>query len=133
MYLKVDRILAETIKAGLTPRQIIRAYEQRFDDEGILVRDNQLHMVVPKNNFPVYSAGFAPRKTHLSIDSHGQTKGARPRSVETYFGARIGSLGPDWSKDIPPPTQPPLRSRVFFLHALARRRRQRPISTLVGS
>jgi hypothetical protein len=58
-------------------------------------------MVVPKNDFPAYSAGFDPEKTHLSIDSHGQIKGARPWSDENYFGPRIGSLGPDWSKDIP--------------------------------
>lgn len=100
-YLKVDKILAETIKAGRTPREIIRSYEQRFEAEGILVRDNQLHMVVPKNDFPAYSAGFDPERTHLSIDSHGQMKGARPRSYENYFGPRIGSLGPDWAKDIP--------------------------------
>jgi len=100
-YLRVDAILAETIKAGLTPREIIRDYTQKFEEAGIVVRDNQLHMVSAKNDFPAYAAGFDATKTHISIDSHGQTKGARPRSVETYFGPRIGSLGPDWSKNIP--------------------------------
>ncbi len=100
-YLKVDKILAETIRAGLTPREIIAAYAKRFEDEGIVVRGNQLHMVLPKNDFAAYAQGFDPAATHLTIDSHGQMKGARPWSVETYFGPRIGSLGPDWSKDIP--------------------------------
>ena len=101
LYLKVDQILAETIQAGLTPREIIQSYETRFAAEGIVVRDNQLHMVTPKNDFGAYRAGFDPDAVHLSIDSHGQMKGARPRSDENYFGPRIGSLGPDWSKDIP--------------------------------
>lgn len=100
-YLRVDKILAETIKAGLTPSQIIEDYTERFEEEGIIVRDNQLHMVLPKNDFPAYAKGFDPEATHLSIDSHGQMKGARPWSEENYFGPRIGSLGPDWSKDIP--------------------------------
>ena len=100
-YLRVDAILAETIRAGLTPREIIRDYTRRFEASGIVVRDNQLHMVTPKNDFPAYATGFDAAKTHISIDSHGQMKGARPESVETYFGPRIGSLGPDWSKEIP--------------------------------
>jgi len=100
-YLKIDKIMAETIKAGLTPREIVRDLEQKFAAAGIIVRDNQLHMVLPKNDFAVYSAGFDPEKTEISIDSHGQVKGARPYSVETYLAPRIGSLGPDWTKDIP--------------------------------
>ncbi len=100
-YLRVDAILAETIRAGLTPHEIIRDYTRKFEEAGIVVRDNQLHMVTPKNDFPAYATGFDAAKTHISIDSHGQMKGARPESVETYFGPRIGSLGPDWSKEIP--------------------------------
>ena len=100
-YLRIDKILAETIRAGLTPREIMRNYEKRFADAGIILRDDQLHMVTPKNDFPAYAAGFDPDKTQLSIDAHGQMKGARPRSIETYFGPRIGSYGPDWSKEIP--------------------------------
>lgn len=100
-YLRVDAILAETIRSGLTPREIARAYEARFEEAGIIVRADQLHMVLPKNDFPAYVEGHEPGKTHLTIDAHGQTKGARPWSVETYFGPRIGSYGPDWSKDIP--------------------------------
>ena len=100
-YLKIDRILAETIRAGLTPREIIRNYTRKFEEEGIVVRDDQLHMVIPKNDFPVYSAGFDPDKTHLTVDAHGEMKGARERVAETYFAPRIGSYGPDWSKDTP--------------------------------
>ena len=113
-YLRVDRILAGTIKAGLTPREIIRDYTRRFEEEGIIVRDNQLHMVLPKNDFAVYAEGFDPSKTHISIDAHGQMKGARPWSDENYFGPRIGSLGPDWSKDIPLPPNHHFVIEYFF-------------------
>lgn len=113
-YLKIDKILAKTIKAGLTPREIIRNYTQKFEEAGIIVRDNQLHMVQPKNNFPVYSAGFDPEKTHLSLDCHGMKKGASNRKSENYFGPRIGSLGPDWSKDIPLPPNHHFVLEYFF-------------------
>lgn len=100
-YLRIDAILAETIRAGLTPRQIAAEYGRRFAEEGIIVRDDQLHMVLPKNDFPTYATGFDPDKTHLTIDAHGQMKGARPWSVETYHAPRVGSYGPTWTKDIP--------------------------------
>lgn len=100
-YKKVDRILAATIRAGRTPRQIVQDYTRRFEAEGVVVQDDQLHMVVPKNDFPAYSAGSDSDKTHLSVDAHGHMKGARARSTETYFGPRIGSYGPDWALDIP--------------------------------
>lgn len=113
-YRKIDRILAETIKAGLTPREIIKIYERKFDNEGIVVRDNQLHMVIPKNNYSAYSAGYDPSKTELSIDCHGMGKGAQERKFENYFGPRIGSLGPDWSKDIPLPPNHHFVLEYFF-------------------
>ncbi len=100
-YLKIDKILAETIKAGHTPREIMESYKRKFEEEGIFVRDPQLHMVQPKNNFPVYSAGYDPEKTHLSIDCHGKGKGARERKFDIYMGPRIGSYGPDWTWDVP--------------------------------
>jgi len=72
-------------------------------------------MVMPKNNFPVYAAGFDPEKTHLSIDCHGMMKGARDgREFENYFGPRIGSLGPDWSKDIRLPPNHHFVLEYFF-------------------
>ena len=113
-YLKVDGILAETIKAGLTPRQIIRDYTRRFEEEGVIVRDNQLHMVLPKNVFSVYAEGYPPDVTHISIDAHGMMKGARGWSDENYFAPRIGSLGPDWSKDIPLPPNHHFVIEYFF-------------------
>jgi hypothetical protein len=113
-YLRVDKILAETIRAGLTPREIIQSYTRRFEKEGIVVRDNQLHMVLPKNDFSAYAEDFDPAKTHISIDAHGQMKGARPWSDENYFGPRIGSLGPDWSKDIPLPDNHHFVIEYFF-------------------
>ena len=113
-YLKIDRILAETIKAGLTPREIIQSYTRKFEDAGIIVRDDQLHMVLPKNDFPAYATGFDPEKTQLTIDSHGQMKGARERSDETYYAPRIGSYGPDWSKDLPVPLNHHFVLEYFF-------------------
>ncbi len=100
-YLKVDRILADTISAGLTGREIVENYTPRFAEEGIVVRAEQLHMAIPKNDFGAYSAAFDAGLTHLAIDVHGFMKGARPRPVETYFGPRIGSNGPEWALDIP--------------------------------
>lgn len=113
-YRKIDKILAETIKAGLTPREIIQNYKRKFKEEGIIVRDNQLHMVTPKNNFPVYSAGFDPEKTQLSLDMHAMLKGARKRKAENYFGPRIGSLGPHWAKNIPLPPNHHFVLEYFF-------------------
>jgi len=113
-YLKIDKILAETIKAGLTPREIQKNYRRRFEKEGIIVRDDQLHMVIPKNNFPVYSEGFDPEKTHLSIDCHGMMKGARERPEENYFGPRISSYGPTWTWDIPLPPNHHFVLEYFF-------------------
>jgi len=100
-YLKIKRILVETIRAGLTPREIIHSYKRRYAPEGIIVREAQLHMTQPKNNFPVYAMGFDPGKTHLSIDCHGKGKGSRVEKFDIYMGPRIGSYGPDWTHDIP--------------------------------
>ena len=113
-YLKIDKILAETIRAGLTPREIIKSYMRKFEDAEIIVRDDQLHMVLPKNDFPAYAAGFDPNKTQLTIDAHGQMKGARERSDETYYAPRIGSYGPDWSKDLPLPLNHHFVLEYFF-------------------
>ncbi len=76
-------------------------YNRKFEEAGIIVRDPQMHMVQPKNNFPVYSAGFDPEKTQLSIDCHGKGKGATKRKHDIYLGPRMGSYGPDWTYDIP--------------------------------
>jgi len=100
-YLTIDKILTETIRAGLTPREIMSAYEQRLEEAGIIVRDPQLHMVQPKNDFPAYSAGFDPDKTQLTLDLHGKGKGARDRKFDIYMGPRMGSYGPDWTFDVP--------------------------------
>ncbi len=91
-YLKIDTILTETIKAGLTAREIIQNYKLKFEDAGIIIVDPQMHMVQPKNNFPAYSQGYDPEKTLLSIDCH---------PLYTDFSPRIGSYGPDWTYDIP--------------------------------
>ncbi len=113
-YLKIDKVLAENIKAGLTPREIMHNCKQKFKDIGIIVRDDQLHMFQPKNNFPAYSAGFDPEKTHLSIDCHGMMKGARKRPEENYHGPRISSYGPAWTWDIPLPPNHHFVLEYFF-------------------
>jgi hypothetical protein len=113
-YLTVDRILVDTIRAGFTPREIIGEYTRKFEEEGIIVRDPQLHMFVPKNDFAAYSEGFDPSKTHLSVDAHGMMKGARNRPNENYLGPRIGSYGPDWTKDIPLPANYHFVLEYFF-------------------
>ena len=87
-YLKIEKILAETIRAGLTPREIIQNYKREFDNARIIVVDPQLHMFQPKNNFPVYATGFDPEKTLLSVDAHAYGKGARVRKHNNMFGPR---------------------------------------------
>jgi hypothetical protein len=100
-YLKIDAILAKNIKTGLTPNEIIENYTRDFEEAGIVLKAEQLHMAIPKNDFPAYAEGLDPEKTLLSVDAHGHMKGARARSIPTYFGPRVGSYGPEWSKEIP--------------------------------
>jgi hypothetical protein len=102
-YRRIDEILAETIRAGLTPREIVADYTGKFEEEEIILRDVQLHLFTPRNDFPAYTTGFDPEKTHLNIDCHAMGKGARQRKFENYFGPRIGSNGPEWMWDIPLP------------------------------
>ena len=90
-------------------------------------------MFVPKNDFAAYSEGFDPSKTHLSVDAHGMMKGARNRPNENYLGPRIGSYGPDWTKDIPLPDNYHFVLEYFFLYAITCQRRSRSILALVGS
>jgi len=100
-HLRIDKIFIETIKAGLTPREIMHEYNRKFEEAGIIVMLPQMHMVQPKNNFPVYSMGLDPEKTLISVDLHGKGKGATSRKHDIYLGPRIGSYGPDWTHDIP--------------------------------
>ena len=102
-YRRIDEILAEHVKVGLTPREIVNNYTAIFEEEGIILRDNQLHLFTPRNDFLAYTAGFDSEKTHLNIDLHAMAKGARERKFENYFGPRIGSNGPEWMWDIPLP------------------------------
>src|SRR5262249_33448402 len=75
-YLTVDKILSETIKVGLTPREIGRQYRPKFENEGFILRDLQLQLFDPPENFPAFALGYDPAKTHLCIDCHGMGKGA---------------------------------------------------------
>lgn len=102
-YRRIDEILAEHVKVGLTPREIVNNYTAIFEEEGIILRDNQLHLFTPRNDFSAYTAAFDGEKIHLNIDLHAMAKGARARKFENYFGPRIGSNGPEWMWDIPLP------------------------------
>ena len=102
-YLFIDRVLAENIRVGMTPREIVENYTAVFENEGIILRDDQIHLFTPRNDFASFTAGFEPGATHLNIDCHAMGKGARERKFENYFGPRIGSNGPEWMWDIPLP------------------------------
>lgn len=102
-YRMIDGILAEQVRAGLTGRQIVDNYTALFEQEGFILRDVQLHLFTPRNDFAAYTAGHETGRTHLNIDLHGMGKGARDRKFENYFGPRIGSNGPEWMWDIPLP------------------------------
>jgi hypothetical protein len=102
-YKRIDAVLADVIKVGLTPREIVSRYTAIFEEEGIILRDDQLHLFAPRNDFSSYTSGFEPGRTHLNIDCHAMGKGARERKFENYFGPRIGSNGPEWMWDIPLP------------------------------
>ncbi len=100
---RIVEVLAEQVRVGLTPREIVDTYTTIFEEEGIILRDDQLHLFTPRNDFSAYSAAFDPGGTHLNIDMHAMGKGARERKFENYFGPRIGSNGPEWMWDIPVP------------------------------
>jgi hypothetical protein len=102
-YKRIDEILAGAIRVGRTPREIVQDYTAILEGEGIILRDDQLHLFTPRNDFSAYTAGFDPGRTHLNIDCHAMGKGARTRKFENYFGPRIGSNGPQWMWDIPLP------------------------------
>ena len=103
-YRRIDEILAENVKVGLTGRESVDNYTAVLEREGIILRDVQLHLFTPRNNFSAYTAAFEPGRTHLNIDLHAMAKGARERKFENYFGPRIGSNGPEWMWDIPLPS-----------------------------
>jgi len=102
-YRRVDEVLAASIKVGLTPREIVENYTAVFEEEGMILRPDQLHLFTPRNEFPAYTSEFAAGATHLNIDCHAMGKGARERKFENYFGPRVGSNGPEWMWDIPLP------------------------------
>ncbi len=102
-YRRVDAILADNVKVGLTGRQIVENYTAIMQQEGIVLRQVQLHLFTPRNDFAAYTEGFEPGATHLNIDLHAMGKGSRERKFENYFGPRIGSNGPQWMWDIPLP------------------------------
>jgi len=102
-YRKVDEILFETIKVGLTPREIVKNYKPKFEAAGFIVKDEQLQFSTPPEDFPAFDKGYDPSKSILCVDCHGMAKGSQRRKYENYFGPRIGSNGPLWTWDIPLP------------------------------
>ncbi len=113
-YKKIDKILVETLQVGLTPREIVKNYKPKFEEAGIIVRNEHLHLFAQKNDFPSYVVGYEPGKTHLLVDCHGMAKGARRRKYENYFGPRIGSHGSEWQWDIPLPPNHHFVLEYFF-------------------
>jgi len=112
---KVETILVETIKTGLTPREIMRNYKLKFEAAGFIVTEDELHMVLPKNNFPVFSEGFDPEKIQLSLCCHGMVKGARTRKTENYLAPNVGTFGNStWAWDIPLPPNHHFVLEYFF-------------------
>jgi hypothetical protein len=102
-YLMVDSILADHIRVGMTPREIVENYTPVFEEEGIILREDQIHLFTPRHDFAAFTEGYPFGATHLNIDCHAMGKGARERKYENYFGPRIGSNGPEWMWDIPLP------------------------------
>lgn len=102
-YKQIDEILAESVRTGLTAREIVSSYKPKFERAGIIVRDEELHLFPQINDFPSYTVGYDPEKTHVAIDLHGMAKGARNKKYQNLFGPRIGSYGSEWMWDIPLP------------------------------
>ncbi len=100
-YLQIDKVFAEMIRAGRTPREIVKDYTERLKPLDVEVEPYQLHMFPQKNNFPAYSQGYDPNTIILSVDHHGKGMGATGKKHDIYLGPRIGSYGPDWVLDIP--------------------------------
>ncbi len=124
-HLTIAEILSETIRAGLTPREIMKSYQQKLADAGIIVRDPQVPMVQPNlfeslcflkpvlgqyqymeegcwdNDSHVYPEGFDPENTQVTFDLHGVGKGAREARFDAGLGPRMGSYGPEWAFDMP--------------------------------
>ena len=124
-HLTVAEILSETIRAGLTPREIMKSYQQKLADAGIISRDPQVPVAQPNlfeslcflkpilglyqemeegcwdNGSHVYPEGFDPEKTRVVFDLHGVGKGAREGRFDAGLGPRMGSYGPAWTFDIP--------------------------------
>ena len=112
---KVDAILVESIKTGLTPREIMRDYERKFEEAGFIVTEDEMHMVLPKNNFPFFSEGTDPERILLSLCCHGMVKGARKRISENYLAPNVGTFGNStWAWDIPIPPNHHFALEYFF-------------------
>jgi outer membrane protein assembly factor BamB/enterochelin esterase-like enzyme len=128
-HLMIDKILTETVRAGLTPREIMKSYKQKLADVGIVVIDPQL--TIPQTNLfeslcflkptlgvyqfdygweacwdngsNVYPEGFDPENTQVVFDMHGVGKGSREKKFDQSdgLGPRMGTYGPDWTRDVP--------------------------------
>ena len=113
-YLDIEKVFAETIRVGRTPREIVADYTERLKAFDIIVEDYQLHMAEPKNDFPAYASKHEPGKTILSVDHHGKGMGSSGMKYDIYLGPRIGSYGPDWTLDEPLPENHHFVLEYFF-------------------
>jgi hypothetical protein len=126
-HLMIDKILTDTIRSGLTPREIMKSCKKKIADVGIVVIDPEL--TIPQTNLfeslaflkptlgvyqfdygwdwcwdngsHVYPGGFDPENTQVVFDMHGVGKGARESRFDHGLGPRMGSYGPDWTRDVP--------------------------------
>ena len=123
----IDKILKDLIRPGLTGREIMKSYEQKLADVGIVVIDPRLTR--PQTNLfeslcflkptlgvwqldfgweacwdegsNIYPGDFDPDHTQIVFDMHGVGKGAREAKFDHGLGPRMGSYGPDWMREIP--------------------------------
>ncbi|MBW2551349.1 MAG: hypothetical protein JRE73_11405 [Deltaproteobacteria bacterium] len=125
--LQIDKILKEIIRPGLTPREIMKSRNQKLADVGIVVIDPQVTR--PQTNLfeslcflkptlgvwqldfgwegcwdegsNIYPGDYDPDHTQVVFDMHGVGKGAREKRFDHGLGPRMGSYGPDWTREVP--------------------------------
>ena len=107
----------------------MKSYKQKLADVGIVVIDPQLTIAQTNlfeslcflkptlgvyqfyygweacwdNGSNVYPEGFDPENTQVVFDMHGVGKGAREARFDQSdrLGPRMGSYGPEWTRDVP--------------------------------
>ena len=118
-YRMVDKILMDSIKVGLTPREIVKSYLPKFEAAGFIVKDEQLQFSPPPEDFPAFSKGLDPTKTILNIDCHGMAKGVAEEEVRKLFRPEDRLQWSAVDVGYSPATVPSPRFGILHLHAVA--------------